>query len=114
MKDKTLQPIIDEIQSQVSALNDVPDVVKLLLNLVETLVEKTDMLEQENKQLKNEINKLKGETTPPNVRKQTKGKSDHSSEDERKKRTKKVSIQLYFIKLQIQTTASTQLNELLM
>lgn len=89
MKDKTLQPMLDEIQSQVSSLNDVPDLVKLLVNLVEALVEKTDKLEQENQQLKNEINKLKGETTPPKIRKQTTEKSDHSSEGERKKRTKK-------------------------
>ena len=89
MKEKKLKLIIDEIQSQVSSLKEVPDVVKLLVNLVETLVEKTDKLELENQQLKNEINKLKGETTPPKIRKQTTGKSDHSSEGERKNRTKK-------------------------
>ncbi len=89
MKDKNLKLIIDEVQSQVSLLTDVPDVVKLLVNLVEILVEKTDKLEKENQQLKNEINKLKGETTPPNIRKQSNGKSDHSSESDRKKRAKK-------------------------
>ncbi len=89
MKDKNLKSIIDEVQSQVSLLKDVPDVVKLLVNLVEILVEKTDKLEKENQQLKNEINKLKGETIPPNIRKQSKGNPDHSSEGERKNRTKK-------------------------
>ncbi len=89
MKDKKLKLIIDDIQSQVSELKDVPDVVKLLVNLVEILVEKTDKLEKENQQLKNDINKLKGETIPPKVRKQTTGQSNHSSEAERKKRTKK-------------------------
>jgi len=89
MKDKNLKLIIDEVQSQVSALNDAPDIVKLLVNLVEALVEKIDKLESENQQLKNEINKLKGETTPPKVRKQTAGKSNHSSEGERKRRTRK-------------------------
>jgi hypothetical protein len=89
MKDKNLNLIFDEVQSQVSALKDIPDVVKLLINLVEALVEKTDKLEKENQQLKDEINKLKGETTPPNVRKQTTGNSNHSSEGERKKRTRK-------------------------
>jgi len=73
----------------VSALNDVPDIVKLLINLVEALVEKTDKLEKENQQLKDEINRLKGETIPPKVRKQTVGNSNHSSEGERKKRTRK-------------------------
>lgn len=89
MKDKNLKPLIDEVQSQVSSLNDTPDIVKLLINLVEMLVEKTDTLEKENQQLKDEINKLKGETTPPKVRKQTTGKSNHSSEGERKKRARK-------------------------
>ena len=52
MKDKNLKLIIDEVQSQVSALADPPDIVKLLINLVEALVEKTDKLEKENQQLK--------------------------------------------------------------
>lgn len=86
MKDKNLQSIIDEVQSQVTCLKEVPDILKLLLNLVEALVEKTDKLEEENQQLKNTINTLKGETIPPKNRKQTSGTTDHSSESDRKKR----------------------------
>lgn len=89
MKDKALQSIVNKVQSQVSSMRDVPDVVKLLINLVEVMAEKIDKLEEENQQLKNEFNKLKGGPTPPNVRKQSAGKSDHSSEGERKKRNKK-------------------------
>lgn len=89
MKDKTLQTTIDKIQAHVASLDDVPELVTLLLNLVETLVEKTDKLERENQQLKDEINKLKGETVPPKVRKQTTNTTDHSSESDRKKRKKK-------------------------
>lgn len=90
MKDKALQSIINEVQSQVSSMKDVPDIVKLLVNLVEVMAEKIDKLEEENQQLKNEISRLKGGPTPPNVRKQTTGgKSNHSSEAERRKRNKK-------------------------
>jgi len=89
MKDKALQSIVDAVQSQVSSLKEAPDIVKVFVNLGEALVEKIDQLEQENQQLKNELKNLKGGTTPPNIRKQATVKSDHSSEGERKKRTRK-------------------------
>jgi len=92
MKDKALQTIITEVQSQVSSMKDVPDVVKLLVNLVEMMAEKIDRLEEENQQLKNEISRLKGGPTPPKVRKQTTGESDHSSEGERKKTNRENSV----------------------
>ena len=44
MKDKALQSIVHEVQSQVSSLQDVPDVVKLLVNLVEVMAEKIELV----------------------------------------------------------------------
>jgi len=59
----------------------------ILVNLVEILAEQNASLQEMNQQLKDEINRLKGEQGKPNIKGKTKGddddNSDHSSEDER-------------------------------
>jgi len=90
MKDKSLQLMVDTVRAQVDLLEDAPDILKVMLNLIEALVEKIGKLEDENQQLKNEISKLKGDTTPPKVRKQSNAnKGNHSSNGDRKQRSKK-------------------------
>lgn len=60
--------------------------VRVLSNAVESLVITLKKALEENQTLKNEINRLKGEQGPPNIRPQSKNdKTDHSSEDNRKK-----------------------------
>jgi len=90
MKDKSLHLMVDAVRAQVDLLENAPDIFKIMLNLIEALVEKIENLEDENQQLKNEISKLKGDTRPPKVRKQSgTNKGNHSSNSDRKKRSKK-------------------------
>lgn len=56
-----------------------------MLNLLETLVSELTKRQEENQQLRDENNKLKGEQGKPKVRKQSKEKEDISSEEERKR-----------------------------
>ena len=56
--------------------------VALLLRGIESLASKVNDLEEENQNLKDEINRLKGEQGKPKINPQT-GKDDHSSEGER-------------------------------
>lgn len=61
-----------------------------ILNFLELLVSELNKLQKENQQLRDEVNKLKGEKGKPNVRKQSKGEKNISSEAERKQgQTKK-------------------------
>jgi hypothetical protein len=73
--------------------------IRELLNLVETLVAENRTLREQNQQLRDEINRLKGEQGPPSIRPQTKPAdariADLSSERERqvpkpRTRTRKV------------------------
>jgi Transposase IS66 family len=61
--------------------------IRELLNLVETLVAENRILREQNQQLRDEINHLKGEQGPASIRPQTKRAdalpADHSSEHER-------------------------------
>ena len=52
-----------------------------MLNLLETLVSELTKRQEENQQLRDENNKLKGEQGKPKVRKQSKEKEDISSEE---------------------------------
>jgi len=82
--------MLDEIHKELDKIKEIPSVVRLLLNLVETLTVQNDDLKKENKALKKELNKLKGIKGPPSVRKQTQpNNNDHSSEKERKKKKPK-------------------------
>ena len=62
--------------------------IKILLNLFEILMDKYDQQVDINQQLKDEINRLKGEHPRPKPKPDNKGK-DHSSEKERKERQSK-------------------------
>jgi hypothetical protein len=92
MKDKKLTSLLSDIQDQAAKESGAPEFKKNSINLLEEFAGKVESLEDENQKLKNELNKLKGETVPPNVRKQTsKDKSKHSSTSERKNKNKKKS-----------------------
>ena len=86
---KTLETVTNIIERIVEP--DIQTAVGILLNLVEKLVKENDDLRKNNQELKNEINRLKGEQGQPTIRPQKKDKDNHSSEDERNKRKKKKS-----------------------
>src|ERR1700733_14164825 len=60
-----------------------------LLGLIESQAAKIKGLEEENQQLRDENNRLKGEQGKPNIRKQTNGNQNFSSEKERKRKSNK-------------------------
>jgi hypothetical protein len=64
-------------------------VITSLLNLIEAQAVKIKELEEENQKLRDENNRLKGEQGKPNIRKQTQGNKNISSEKERRKENKK-------------------------
>lgn len=61
---------------------------KILLNLIEMLLDDNEKLRVENQQLRDEVNRLKGEQGKPDIRKQTKPNQNISSEKERKNKNK--------------------------
>ena len=63
-----------------------------ILNFLELLVSEFNKLQKENQQLRDEVNKLKGEKGKPNVRKQSKGEKNISSEAERKQGQTKMEL----------------------
>lgn len=80
---KLITPIFEEVADpKLSAA------IKILLNLFEILLDKYDQQVEINQQLKDEINRLKGEHPRPKPKPDNKGK-DHSSEKERKERQSK-------------------------
>jgi len=83
----TVGDAIKVLQNDISSITDVRTkrIVADLLNLVESLYSAHEKLRDENQQLKNEINLLKGEQGKPDIKgKNRKPPIDHSSEDERK------------------------------
>ena len=62
--------------------------INILLNIIEVLMDKCTQQAETIQQLKDEINRLKGEQPRPKPRPDSKGK-DHSSEKERKERQPK-------------------------
>jgi cell division protein FtsB len=76
---ETLQLDIELIEAA-----DVKASVVVLLNLVETLVSENDKLKEDQQQLKDEINRWKGEQGQPAIKGQTRKRDDLSSEPERK------------------------------
>ena len=83
-----LEPIRHIDPSSMQDLESLRDVVKLLLNIVEQQSANLDRLEQQNQELKDEINRLKGEQGRPKF---PKAKSDGSNKDisSEKKRPRK-------------------------
>jgi len=89
-----IKKVLDELTADVTAITDprASAAIKVLINLVEILVEQNSALQEANQQLKDENNRLKGEQGKPDIRKQSEGddnnNTDHSSENDRKKRNK--------------------------
>ncbi|HLB58135.1 MAG TPA: hypothetical protein VJL60_04915 [Gammaproteobacteria bacterium] len=81
---------LDRIAIEVDAIADphIAATQKMLLNLVEVLFDANAVLHEENRKLKDEINRLKGEKGQPGFRAQKSGDSNtnHSSENDRKNR----------------------------
>ena len=88
-----IKKILNDLTADINNTADkkAASILNTLVNLVEILVEKNSELEQKNKNLQDEVNRLKGEQGKPDIRKQSKNDddtndTDHSSEDDRKKR----------------------------
>ena len=80
---KLIAPILDQVTDP-----GVRAAINILLNIVEVLMDKCTQQAETIQQLKDEINRLKGEQPRPKPRPDNKGK-DHSSEKERKERQSK-------------------------
>jgi regulator of replication initiation timing len=83
-----LKKAVADIAQQIESVADenVKSILKVLLNLVESLVAENESLQSENQKLKDELSRLKGEQGKPDIRKQS--NTDHSSEKDRKPRGK--------------------------
>jgi len=87
-----IKKVLDKLAIDINAIADphVASIQRTLLNLVEVLAEANLELQKTNQKLKDEINRLKGEQGKPDIRNQTKDKSNstgntnHSSESYRK------------------------------
>ena len=80
---KLIAPILDQFTDP-----GVRSAINILLNIVEVLRDKNTQQAETIQQLKNEINRLKGEQPKPKPRHDNKGK-EQSSEKERKERQPK-------------------------
>lgn len=69
MKRKDVQEILNGLNDHIDAITDdkAKLVIKVLLNLVEHLVQDLDKLQEENQELRNEINRLKGGPNKPDT-----------------------------------------------
>lgn len=94
MNRKDIKKILDELTGDIDSIADKKAVaiIKVLINLVEMLAEENARLKETVQELKDEINRLKGEQGKPDIREQKKDNdddptnSDHSSEKDRNKR----------------------------
>jgi regulator of replication initiation timing len=91
MNRKQVKEVIEKLSPTIESITDtqVNSILKTLLNLIEALVTDNDNLRAENQQLRDEISKLKGEQGKPDVRKQSQGSQNFSSENERNGKKKK-------------------------
>ncbi len=97
MNRKGIKKVLDDLTEDIDSIKDkkAVSIIKALINLVEMLAEENARLKETVQELKDEINRLKGEQGKPNIRKEKKdgkddnGNSNHSSENERKKRSEK-------------------------
>ena len=80
---KLIAPTLDQVKDP-----GVRAAINILLNIVEVLIDKNTQQAETIQQLKDEVNRLKGEQARPKPRPDNKGK-DHSSEKERKERQSK-------------------------
>ena len=74
---KLIAPILDQVTDP-----GIRAAINILLNIIEILIDKNTQQAETIQQLKDEINRLKGEHPRPKPRPDNKGK-DHSSEKER-------------------------------
>lgn len=81
-----LQAEINAIDQEIAQIENsvVQTIVKKLLNLIEQVVKENDTLKTERQQLRDEINRLKGEQGKPAFKANKSKNEDISSEDERK------------------------------
>jgi len=70
-------------------LDDALEVIRKLLNLIETLSRENQELKHQNQELRDEINRLKGEQGKPKIKPNKKNSSQYSSEKERKEAKKR-------------------------
>ncbi len=84
MRRNDIQEALTTLQSETVSLSDpkTNDIFKSLFNLIEHLYSANEALKEENQQLKDKINCLKGEQGKPDIKKNTQ-QIDHSSEQER-------------------------------
>jgi hypothetical protein len=75
--------------SSITDLDDALDLIGKLLNLVETLNQEILELKRQNQELRDEINRLKGEQGMPKIKPNKKTPSKYSSEKERNKSKKR-------------------------
>jgi len=75
--------------NNITDLDDGLDVIRKLLNLVEDLGQENLELKRQNQELRDEINRLKGEQGKPKIKPNKKTPSQYSSEKERKKPKKR-------------------------
>jgi hypothetical protein len=83
--------ILTQINPAIDAIADdnIKSIFKALLNVIEELVSDNDSLREENQKLRNENNRLKGEQGKPDIRKQSQGSKNFSSEKYRNRNKKK-------------------------
>lgn len=95
MNQQEIKKVLDELTAELDSITDkkAVTIIKVLVNLVEMLAEENAKLKATVQELKDEINRLKGEQGKPDIRGQSKGGdgdntggSNHSSEEERKRR----------------------------
>lgn len=89
MKHQEVKKVLNDLTEDIDNIADkkAVSVIKVLVNLVEMLVEENVALREDNQKLGNEVNRLKGEQGKPDIRGQSKGSDggnkNHSSEKER-------------------------------
>jgi len=78
--------MLDDLDiNKISNLDDALDVIHRLLNLMETLNQENLELKRQNQELRDEINRLKGEEGKPKIKPNKRNPGQYSSEKERKR-----------------------------
>ena len=81
-----IKAILGNLEIDLDSIKDAKlrNIIKIFIDVTEHLASENQKLNQLNQELKDEVNKLKGEKGKPKIRPQTSNKSkDHSSEKER-------------------------------
>ena len=82
MNRKGIKKVLDDLTEDIDSIKDkkAVSIIKALINLVEMLAEENARLKETVQELKDEINRLKGEQGKPNIRKEKKdGKDDNGN-----------------------------------